>query len=103
MQLEAFVALTHGSTEQHPVLADCYRAMGDYPKVEALWDELREASPQGSLVAEGRIVAAGAMADQGDLRGAIALLAKVVKITEAAPGPPAPDRLCARRPLRARR
>ena len=57
-ELEAFRQLT-GSTEQHPVLADCYRALGRYDDVEALWDELREASPSAELVAEGRIVVAG--------------------------------------------
>jgi tetratricopeptide (TPR) repeat protein len=71
--LEAFRAAT-GSVEQDPVLADCYRALGRYAKVDALWDELREASPEPALMAEGRIVAAGALADRGDVRGAIRLL-----------------------------
>ena len=75
-QLDAFVSLTGGSTEQHPVLADCRRALGQYGKVEELWDELRTASPSGELVVEGRIVAAGALADQGKLADAIALLSK---------------------------
>lgn len=72
-ELEAFGSLT-GSVEQHPVLADCYRAVKRYPKVAELWEELREASPSAPLVSEGRIVAAGALADQGDIRGAIRLL-----------------------------
>jgi len=76
--LETYRALT-GSTEQHPVLADCYRAVHRYEDVEALWDELREASPSGEVVAEGRIVAAGARADRGDLAGAIALLERVAR------------------------
>jgi tetratricopeptide (TPR) repeat protein len=71
--LEIYRTLT-GSTDQHPVLADCYRALRRYDTAEELWDELREASPGGDLVAEGRIVAAGCRADQGDLPGAIALL-----------------------------
>lgn len=71
--LEAFVRLT-GSVEQHPVLADTYRALGKREKVQALWDELREASPGPDLVTEGRIVMAGTLADQGELRKAIALL-----------------------------
>jgi tetratricopeptide (TPR) repeat protein len=75
-QLEAFVDLTGGSTEQHPVLADCRRALGQYAKVNELWEELRSASPSGALVAEGRIVAAGALADQGKLADAVALLGK---------------------------
>jgi tetratricopeptide (TPR) repeat protein len=74
--LEAFVELTGGSTEQHPVLADCRRALGQYGEVQRLWEELREASPSGALVAEGRIVAAGALADQGRLGEAISLLSK---------------------------
>ena len=74
-ELEVFRQLS-GSTEQHPVLADCYRALGDYDRVAALWEELRAASPSGPIVTEGRIVAAGALADQGDLSGAIRLLGK---------------------------
>lgn len=70
-ELEAFRELT-GSTEQHPVLADCYRALGRYAEVEDLWRELREVSPSPDLVAEGRIVWAGTLADQGELRRAIA-------------------------------
>lgn len=74
-ELEAFRALG-GSVEQHPVLADCYRALKRYRSVAELWEELREASPGAALVTEGRIVAAGALADQGDVSGAIALLEK---------------------------
>ena len=62
-QLEAFRLLT-GSTEQHPVLADCYRALGQDAKVDELWDELRAASPSAELVVEGRIVVAGMLADR---------------------------------------
>jgi tetratricopeptide (TPR) repeat protein len=72
-ELEAFRLLA-GSTEQHPVLADCYRALGQHRRVEELWDELKEASPSAELVVEGRIVAAGSLADQGDVKGAVALL-----------------------------
>lgn len=72
-ELEAFRSLG-GSVEQHPVLADCYRALKRYGAVAELWDELREASPGAALVTEGRIVAAGALADQGDIDGAIQLL-----------------------------
>ena len=76
-ELEAYRAIT-GSADQDPVLADCYRALRRYGRVEELWDELREASPSAALVTEGRIVAAGARADQGDLQGAIALLVRAV-------------------------
>jgi tetratricopeptide (TPR) repeat protein len=72
-ELEAYRALT-GAVDQNPVLADCYRALGRYRRVDELWTELREASPSAALVAEGRIVAAGAKADKGDLRAAIAML-----------------------------
>jgi hypothetical protein len=74
-ELEAFRELS-GSTEQHPVLADCYRALRRWEAVEALWDELREVSPSAELVTEGRIVTAGALADRDRLREAIALLDK---------------------------
>jgi tetratricopeptide (TPR) repeat protein len=72
-ELEAFRVLS-SSTEQHPVLADCYRALGQHKKVPDLWQELKEASPSAALVTEGRIVAAGSLADQGDVRGAVTLL-----------------------------
>ena len=75
-ELDAFVELTGGSTEQHPVLADCRRALGQYRAVDELWEELRSSSPSGALVVEGRIVAAGSLADQGKLADAIALLGK---------------------------
>ncbi len=80
-QLEAFRTQTN-STEQHPVLADCSRALGHYAEVEELWEELRAASPSAELVAEGRIVAAGALADQGRLDDAISLLEGAAKPTK---------------------
>jgi len=72
-ELEAFRLLT-ASTEQHPVLADCYRALRQWARVSELWDELREASPSAELVTEGRIVMAGSLADREDPAGAIRLL-----------------------------
>ncbi len=71
--LEAFRELS-GSTEQHPVLADCHRALKHWSDVDELWAELGESSPSGDLVVEGRIVTAGARADRGDLDAAIRLL-----------------------------
>jgi len=71
--LEEFRELA-GSTEQHPVLADCHRALGHWSDVEALWAELGSVSPSTALVIEGRIVLAGSKADQGDITGAIAVL-----------------------------
>ena len=78
-ELEAFRELTT-STEQHPVLADCYRALGRHGKVADLWEELRDVSPSAPLVAEGRIVYAGSLADQG-------LLADAISVLEAAKPP----------------
>ena len=57
-----------------PVLADCYRALGRYSAAERVWLEIREISPAQEILSEGRIVAAGALADRDDLRGAIELL-----------------------------
>ena len=71
--LESFRELS-GSTEQHPVLADCHRAMKHWDDVDELWAELGDASPSAELVVEGRIVVAGAKADQGDLTSAIRIL-----------------------------
>ena len=82
--LEAFRALT-GSVEQHPVLADCYRALRRFPKVDALWEELRAASPEPALLTEGRIVTAGSLAARGDVRGAIRLLERGPLVPKRSP------------------
>ena len=74
-ELDAFVELT-GSTDQHPVLMDCARALKRYKRVDELWRELAEASPSGELVTEGRIVYAGSLADRGRRDEAIAVLEK---------------------------
>jgi tetratricopeptide (TPR) repeat protein len=55
---------------------DCYRAAGRYDRVDDLWQELAAASPTAALVTEGRIVYAGALADRGRLKEAIAVLEK---------------------------
>ena len=65
-----------GLTDQNPVLADAHRAVGNYADVDALWQELREASPSSAVMNEGRIVAAGALADQGRMQDAVRLLSK---------------------------
>jgi tetratricopeptide (TPR) repeat protein len=77
-ELEAYVALT-GSVDQHPVLMDCYRAQRRWRKVDACWRELTAASPGADVVTEGRIVAAGALADRGRLDEAISLLTRADK------------------------
>lgn len=85
VQLERFNALTH-SVEQHPVLADCYRAQRRWSDVERLWDELGQASPGPELVEEGRIVRAGALAEQGQLAEAIRFLERAPKVKGKAKG-----------------
>jgi len=82
-ELEAFRLLT-GSADQNAVLADCYRAMRRWKDVDRLWNELREASPSAAVVTEGRIVAAGALADQGRLPAAIELLSQGWRIPKRA-------------------
>ena len=72
-ELEAFRSLVL-TTEANPVLADCYRALRQWGKVDELWAELKDESPSAELVTEGRIVVAGSLADRRDLNGAIALL-----------------------------
>ncbi len=74
-QLEA-ARLLDGTLNHHAVLADCYRALRRYTEVDQLWRELREGSPSPALLAEGRIVAAGAQADRGDLNGALRTMSK---------------------------
>jgi len=75
VELEAFRALA-GTAEQNAVLADCYRALRRWTDVDELWEELRESSPNPAVVNEGRIVAAGALADRGDLPAALRLIEK---------------------------
>lgn len=65
-----------GLPDQNPVLADAHRAVGNYKDVAWLWEELRENSPASAVMNEGRIVAAGALADQGDVGAAVRLLSK---------------------------
>lgn len=62
------------SFDQHPVIADCYRALGRHKKVEQIWEELRRAGASTEVMAEGRLVRAGALADQGKVDDAIKLL-----------------------------
>jgi len=72
-ELEAYVNLTD-TVEQHPVLMDCYRAQRRWRRVDECWLELAAASPSAALVAEGRIVEAGSLADRGRLDEALTLL-----------------------------
>ncbi len=77
-ELEAFSEAT-GSFDQFPVIADSYRAIGNYEKVEELWVELKETSPSAEVILEGRLVTAAARAEQGDLKSAVELLEKASK------------------------
>ncbi|WP_276967557.1 tetratricopeptide repeat protein [Desertimonas flava] len=74
--LEAATALKP-NVELLPVLADSYRALRRWTDVDRVWLEIREASPAQAVLAEGRIVAAGALADRGDLAGAIRTMGNV--------------------------
>jgi tetratricopeptide (TPR) repeat protein len=69
-----------GTLNHHAVLADCYRALKRYDLVDQLWLQLREGSPEPALMAEGRIVAAGAMADTGNLKGALKLMERAADV-----------------------
>src|SRR5579863_7439318 len=72
--LEAARRLTGGDPDQIPVIMDCHRALGHRRRVEALWEELRVASPPSDVLVEGRLVRAETMADSEDVQDAIALL-----------------------------
>lgn len=63
-----------GSLDQHPVIADCERAMGHLDRVEELWGELRRGGVDRDVLVEGRLVMAGALADAGRIGEAIDLL-----------------------------
>ena len=60
-----------------PVLADSYRALKRWSDVDRIWAKVREVSPAPEVLAEARIVAAGAHADRGDLAGALRTMSKV--------------------------
>ena len=67
-------------TEDMPVLADCYRAQRRWSDCDAVWAELKELSPSPEVMAEGRMVVAGSLADRGELKDAIDLMLRVVEI-----------------------
>jgi tetratricopeptide (TPR) repeat protein len=69
-----------GTMSHHAVLADCYRALRRFHEVDQLWRELRDGSPTPSLMAEGRIVAAGSLADQGNLAGALKVMERTGEV-----------------------
>ena len=73
-QLEIARGIKPAEVVNHPVLADCYRALRRYEKVTELWESMKLLSPPAALLAEGRIVAAGALADQGELQSAVRMM-----------------------------
>ena len=75
-ELAAFRRLS-GSTEQNPVIADSYRAMGRPDKAIEIADEIdvRRVSP--AVAYEGAIIAASALGDMKKLDEAIALLERL--------------------------
>jgi tetratricopeptide (TPR) repeat protein len=78
-QFERFHEMT-GSVEQHPVWADCCRALKRWTKAEELWLELGDASPGPELIEEGRIVQAGTLADRGRVDDAIRFMERAPKV-----------------------
>lgn len=68
------VAEATGSLDQYPVIADCERALGHLDRVHELWETMRREGVDKEVLVEGRLVMAGALADSGDLDGAIGLL-----------------------------
>ncbi|MGB5756452.1 MAG: tetratricopeptide repeat protein [Acidimicrobiales bacterium] len=78
-ELERFYELTN-SVEQHPVWADCCRALKRWTRAEELWHELGQASPGPELIEEGRIVQAGVLADRGRLDDAIRFMERAPKV-----------------------
>ena len=61
-ELSAFRRLS-GSTEQNPVIADCYRATGKPEKALEICDDIDASKVDPAVTYEGAIVAAGALAD----------------------------------------
>ena len=74
-ELAAFRRLS-GSTDQNPVLADCYRALGKPDKALQYLDEVEATAPP-EVYYESNIVAAGALSDMGRVDEAIARLEKL--------------------------
>lgn len=73
-QFEAYRALAD-DPDVLPALMDCQRALGRHKAVIELWADLRRAAPDADVLAEARIVAAGSLADRGNLPEAIEVLA----------------------------
>ena len=80
--LEAAEALDP-SVDHLPVLADANRALKRWRRVDEIWAQIRAASPAHEVMAEGRIVAAGAAADRGDLQPRIDIMEPAAAHAEA--------------------
>ncbi len=78
-ELRAFHEMS-GSYDQHPVIADCERALGRPEKVQELWDEIRRAGVDREVLVEGRLVMAGTLADEDCFEEAIELLRPEAKL-----------------------
>jgi tetratricopeptide (TPR) repeat protein len=72
-ELHAFADVT-GSVDQHPVIADSERALGHHDRVAEIWTEIRRSGTSSDVLAEGRLVMAGSLADRGRFNDAISLL-----------------------------
>ena len=79
-ELEAVRVLDSERVTVLPVLADAYRALKRWAKVRDVWEEIKKVSPHPAVLAEGRIVAAGALADQGKIAEALALFDSVLNV-----------------------
>ena len=77
IEFEAVIEMDSTNIFNHAVLADCHRAVGEHDRVDELWTALRAASPNPELLAEGRIVYAGSLADRGHVEDAILVMTKV--------------------------
>ncbi|MHB8244920.1 MAG: hypothetical protein ACYDGN_06115 [Acidimicrobiales bacterium] len=68
------------SYDQHPVIADCERAMGRLDNVKQLWEEMRREGVDKEVLVEGRLVMSGALADAGETDEAIKILQPAGKL-----------------------
>jgi tetratricopeptide (TPR) repeat protein len=57
-----------------PVIADAYRGLRRWGAVERTWGQIKAASPPHDILAEGRIIMASSLSDQGDIAGAIRVM-----------------------------
>lgn len=66
------------------MIADAERALGHHDRVAELWSEIRRSGTSSDVLAEGRMVMAGSLADRGLVKEAIALLgpATLRKVTK---------------------